>query len=79
MTFSRTDMPIVIGEAAYRGWGMGRQVIRALMDRGRQLGYETLGVREIYDYNEASLRCFAACGFLPVERTDKGWRLEAKL
>ena len=79
VTFSRTDMPIVIGEAAYRGRGMGRQVIRALMDRGRQLGYETLGVREIYDYNEASLRCFAACGFLPVERTDKGWRLEAKL
>ena len=79
VTFSRTDMPIVIGEAAYRGRGMGRQVIRALMGRGRQLGYETLGVREIYDYNEASLRCFAACGFLPVERTDKGWRLEAKL
>ena len=63
----------------YRGRGVGRQVIRALMDRGRQLGCRTLGVREIYDFNDASIRCFMACGFKPVERTDKGWRYEATL
>lgn len=79
VAFSRADMPIVIGEPAYRGRGVGRRVIRALMDRGRALGYETLGVREIYDYNTASIRCFTACDFAPVEQTDKGWRYEAKL
>ena len=79
VTFSRTDMPIVIGEAAYRGRGVGKQVILALMDRGRQLGYDTLGVREIYDFNAASIRCFTSCGFRPVERTERGWRYEAKL
>ena len=72
-------MPIVIGEAAYRGRGVGKQVILALMDRGRQLGYDTLGVREIYDFNAASIRCFTSCGFRPVERTERGWRYEAKL
>ncbi len=79
VTFSREDMPIVIGAPAYRGRGVGRQVILSLMDRGRQLGFDRLGVREIYDYNTASIRCFTACGFEPVERTDKGWRYEARL
>lgn len=79
VTFSPEDMPIVIGEPVYRGRGMGQRIIRALMDRGRALGFDTLGVREIYDWNAASIRCFTACGFAPVERTEKGWRYEAKL
>ena len=79
VTFSQTDLPIVIGVPEYRGRGLGRQVILALMERGRQLGYETLGVREIYDFNAPSIRCFTACGFRPVERTERGWRYEAKL
>ena len=79
VTFSREDLPLVIGVPEYRGRGIGRQVIFSLMDRGRQLGFPTLGVREIYDFNIASIRCFTACGFAPVARTDKGWRYEAKL
>ena len=79
VTFCREDMPIVIGVPEYRGRGIGRQVIRCLMDRGRQLGFERLGVREIYDFNTASIRCFTGCGFSPVERIEKGWRYEAKL
>ena len=79
VAFSREDMPIVIGVSAYRCRGVGRKVIRTLMDRGRALGYDRLGVREIYDWNTASIRCFTACGFAPMARTDKGWRYEAKL
>ena len=79
VTFSQTDLPIVIGEPAFRGRGMGRKIVRALMDRGRALGYDRLAVREIYDWNAGSIRCFTACGFAPVERTEKGWRYEAKL
>ena len=79
VAFSETDLPIVIGEPEYRGRGVGRLVIRSLMERGRQLGFQRLSVREIYDWNTASIRCFTACGFDPVARTDKGWRYEAKL
>ena len=79
VTFSREDMPIVIGDPAFRGRGVGQKIIHALMDRGRVLGYDRLGVKEIYDSNTASIRCFTACGFAPVEQTDKGWRYEAKL
>lgn len=79
VTFAPDDMPIVIGDPACRGRGMGRKVVLALMDRGRALGLSRLGVREIYDYNIASIRCFTACGFAPVAQTDQGWRYEAKL
>ena len=79
VTFSREDMPIVIGESVFRGRGAGRKVIRALVDRGRVLGYDKLGGKEIYDWNADSIRCFTACGFAPVERTERGWRYEAKL
>ena len=34
VAFSPTDLPIVIGVPEYRGRGVGRQVILALMDRG---------------------------------------------
>ena len=79
VAFSREDMPIVIGAPGYRGRGVGKKVIRTLMDRGRALGFDKLGVREIYDWNQASIRCFTACGFAPVERAEQGWRYEAKL
>lgn len=79
VTFASDDMPIVIGDPACRGRGLGRKVVLSLMDRGRALGLSHLGVREIYDYNAASIRCFTGCGFAPVEKTDKGWRYEAKL
>ena len=79
VTFSREDLPLVIGVPEYRGRGIGRQVILSLMDRGRQLGFDRLGVREIYDFNTASIRCFTSCGFAPVEQTERGWRYEAKL
>lgn len=39
VTFSCNDMPIVIGVKSYRGKGIGRKVIMALVERGKQLGY----------------------------------------
>lgn len=72
VTFWQEDMPIVIGEAAWRGKGIGRRVIAALVQRGRALGYERLHVEEIYDWNEGSRRCFESVGFRVCEKTDKG-------
>nr|WP_240321441.1 hypothetical protein [Streptococcus intermedius] len=44
------------------------------MERGRQLGYERLYVREIYDYNTASKKMFESVGFHVIEKTEKGHR-----
>ena len=54
VTFWREDMPIVIGDRRFRGKGIGGKVVAALIARGRALGWDRLGVAEIYDHNAAS-------------------------
>lgn len=73
VTFWQEDMPIVIGDAKYRGRGIGRRVISCLIDRGRELGFGCLDVREIYSYNIASQRAFESCGFVRDTETEKGF------
>lgn len=79
VTFWPEDMPIVIGEAAYRGRGIGAKVIRALAERGRALGFDSLAVQEIYHYNAASRRCFEKAGFCEVKSTGAGVTLRLTL
>lgn len=74
VTFCQEDIPIVIGDGAYRGRGLGRKVITALIERGRTLGYDRLYVREIYHHNTASRRCFESCGFRVWEESAQGAR-----
>ena len=74
VTFWQEDMPIVIGDRSYRGRGIGRKVISALIQRGRELGYDRLAVDEIYHWNEGSRRCFESAGFREYEKTEKGAR-----
>ena len=72
VTFWQYDMPIVIGEKAYRGKGIAKQVISALIKRGKLLGYTELYVNEIYEFNIASRKCFESMGFVAYEKTEKG-------
>ena len=72
VTFWQEDMPIVIGDPEYRGKGIGRKVVSALIERGKELGYDALHVSDIYDYNTASKRCFESVGFVEHEKTEKG-------
>ena len=77
--FWKEDMPIVIGDSAYRGRGIGSRVIAALIARGRELGYDRLEVNEIYEYNTASRKCFENAGFRVLEQTEKGNRFYMEL
>ena len=79
VTFWQEDMPIVIGDPAYRSKGVGKRVISALIERGRSLGYDHLAVGEIYDWNEGSRRCFESAGFVACEKTEKGNTYRLKL
>ena len=72
--FWKDDLPIVIGDPSCRGKGIGRKVIAALIQRGRDLGYDTLRVSEIYEYNGASRKCFESMGFRACEKTEDGSR-----
>ena len=79
VTFWQEDMPIVIGDPNYRGNGIGRRVILALIQRGKLLGYDRLEVGEIYDWNEGSRRCFESVGFTAYEKTEKGYSYRMSL
>lgn len=79
VSFWQEDMPIVIADEKYRGRGVGKKIITALIQRGRELGYDHLGVDEIYDWNIASQRCFEKAGFRPCEKTEKGSRYQLKM
>lgn len=72
VTFCREDMPIVIGCKEYRGRGIGRDVIAALIARAKELGYAEIFVEEIYSYNIASQKCFESVGFRSYKKTDRG-------
>ena len=75
VTFWPDDMPIVIGDPACRGKGVGKKVIGG----AKSLGCQRLRVGEIYDWNEASKKCFTAMGFVPTEKTEKGSRYELRM
>lgn len=79
VTFWQNDMPIIIGDPEYRGHGIGKKVISALIERGKALGYDKLYVGEIYDFNVASRRCFESSGFKSYEKTEKGSRFVLEL
>lgn len=80
VTFWNEDMPIVIGDCRYRHKGIGKKVVEALIKRGRELGYNELFVREIYDFNLGSINLFKNLGFKAYKDTEKGksYRLELK-
>ena len=74
VTFWKDDMPIVIGNSKYRRIGIGKKVIKALIQRGIDLGYNELYVEEIYKYNIGSRHAFESCGFSIIEETEKGYK-----
>ncbi len=79
VTFWQEDMPIVLGDCRFRGRGIGRKVLAALIDRGRQLGWSRLSVNEIFDCNTASRRCFESLGFRAGEKREAGHRYDLYL
>lgn len=63
VTLSDSTIPIVIGDRRYRSRGFGERVISLIIQRARELGWQELNVRCIYDNNERSLRLFLNAGF----------------
>ena len=79
VTLSQENLPIVIGNPTYQHQGLGRKVLKALIDLARQRGWKELKVQEIYDFNHASRRCFESLGFVESRRAEKGTSFLLKL
>ncbi|OFP42208.1 hypothetical protein HMPREF2987_07490 [Streptococcus sp. HMSC067H01] len=78
VTLSQENLPIVIGKT-YQHQGIGRKVLKTLIDLARKKGWKQLKVQEIYDFNYASRRCFESLGFVESGSTEKGTSLLLKL
>ncbi|MCY0881262.1 MAG: GNAT family N-acetyltransferase [Firmicutes bacterium] len=57
------NLPIVIGEAAYRSQGLGRRIVKLLLARARALGWTSVQAKYVWENNVRSQRLFAGCGF----------------
>ncbi len=79
VTLSQENIPIVIGNPTYRYQGLGRKVLKVLIDLARQKGWKQLKVQEIYTFNRISRRCFESLGFVESGSTEKGKSLLLKL
>ena len=79
VALSQENLPIVIGNPAYQHQGIGRKVLRALIDLAQQKGWKQLKVQEIYTFNRISGRCFESLGFVESGSTEKGKSLLLKL
>ncbi len=63
MTLKEENPPIAIGVAKYRGVGIGRRVMLAIIARARELGIKRFHNTRIYDYNIASRKLVESLGF----------------
>ncbi len=77
-------VPIVIGEAAYRSRGLGRRVLRLLVERAWALGWSRLVVQGVFTDNDRARRLYERAGFRVVDEIHDGegrpmWRMELRL
>lgn len=71
-------IPIVIAPQ-HRNQGIGRAVAKALIKRARELGWRSVHVSDIYDYNVPSRRLYESLGFVVVGKTKHGHRYKLTL
>jgi len=78
VTLSEETIPIVIGRKEYWGKGIAKKVLLGLMQRARELGYSRIKAKEIYHFNERSIRLFRSLGFTEIGKTEDGVEMEIR-
>ena len=73
------NLPIVIGVDRYRGAGIGKKVLNALINRARELGFKRLYGVKIFTYNKASQGLYSSCGFKRVGEENGSYIYELEL
>ena len=59
--------PIVIGVDQYRGIGIGKKVMSAIIQRAKKIGIKRFYNTSIYEYNIASQKLYESLGFVCVD------------
>ena len=79
VTVKPENPPIAIWEEAYRGKGIGFQVMKAVIRRLKTLGYETITCSTVYRWNKASAGLHEKLGFQRSGSTETEYFYELDL
>ncbi|MCM1989330.1 GNAT family N-acetyltransferase [Oceanirhabdus seepicola] len=69
-TLSEENMPIIIGDEAYWGKGIGKLVIGKLLERARKIELKKITIPAIYKYNARSRNLFTSFGFKKINENE---------
>lgn len=79
VTLKEENPPIAIGVAKYRGIGIGKKVMNAIIKRAKEVGIEKIYGSTVYEYNTASQKMHESLGFKCVEIKDNKRMYELQL
>lgn len=79
VTVKDENPPVAIWRGEYRGKGLGTIVMRAVIDRLRELGYGKIRNSTVYKWNEGSLKMHLKLGFKVARETEKEFYLDLEL
>lgn len=71
VTVKPENPPIAIWEGKYRGKGIGTEVMKAVIQRLRTLGYSKITGSTVYVWNKASQKLHEALGFQRTAEDDR--------
>ena len=79
VTVKPENPPIAIWYAEYRGAGIGTAVMKTVIQRLKELGYDRVTGSVVYKWNAPSLHMHQKLGFRIVSEDEKEYILELKL
>lgn len=71
VTIKPQNPPIALWREEYRGRGIGKQVMQAVIARLRDLGYEKISGSSVFRWNTASQRLHESLGFYRVGENER--------
>ena len=79
VTIKDVNPPIAIWYRKYRGIGIGTKVMKIVIKRLKELGYEKITGTTVYKWNESSQRMHEKLGFVKVDENEDEYIYELPL
>ena len=79
VTIKDVNPPIAIWYGKYRGIGIGTKVMKIVIKRLKELGYEKITGTTVYKWNESSQRMHEKLGFVKVDENEDEYIYELNL
>lgn len=70
VTLKEENLPIVIGVERYRGIGIGKRVMKAILRRAQELGIKKIYGSAVYEHNIISHKLHESLGYNCVKKSD---------